>query len=464
MTARAVALPGLDQLRKSLSPNAIALTPDSPGYDQRRMLMNRRFDYRPAVLVACVKDQDVAATIRFARDQQLRISVRAGGTSPAGFSSNDGGVLLDLSGFNAILVDSRAMTVQVGAGVVLQQLVEKLGPTNFMTPVGECLPVGLSGFALGGGFGLLSRSVGLGCDNILEATVVTADGLVVAASERVNPDLFWAIRGAGGGNFGVVTSLTMRLHSIPPALSFATVMWPIDQAEQVLNTALPYFANEAPDELNAVFSMLPFNGSQRAIGTLAVYNGSPDQAKASLSRLTGIGKPTKSTVSTVPYSKVLLGIPNQAADIHDYYKSGFVMGVLPEAGVAAAVQGFLSAPEKAPTMMNMVAIELAGGAINRVAPTDTAFVHRRHTLLLSIVATWAGPAGVPDPPEKHWADGVYQSMLPFFSAEVYQNYPDLDLADPLRAYYGENLGRLRTIKRSFDPDNVFRFPQGISPA
>jgi FAD/FMN-containing dehydrogenase len=464
VTVSSAVLSGVAQLRKSLSPNAVAFTSDTPGYDQRRMLLNRRFDYRPAVIVACVTDNDVALTIRFARDQQMRISIRAGGTSPGGFSSNNGGVQLDLSGFNQIVVDLKTMSVQVGAGVLLEQLVEKLGPTNFMVPVGECLPVGLSGFALGGGFGLLSRSMGLGCDNILEATVVTAHGLVVTANEQVNPDLFWALRGAGGGNFGVVTSLTMRLHPVPPEMSFATVVWPEAQAAQVLKTVLPYFAGEAPDQLNAVFSMLPMQGVGRAIGTMAVYHGPPDQAKPFLARLTGIGTPLRSNVGTMPYWKILTGIPNQAADIHDYYKSGFVTGVLPDAAVETVVAGFARAREIVPTLMNMVAFELAGGAINRVAPTATAFVHRRHTLLLSIVASWVGAAGVADPAEKRWADDVYTSMQPYFSGEVYQNYPDLELPDPGRAYYGENLDRLRAVKRSFDPDNVFRFSQGITPA
>jgi FAD/FMN-containing dehydrogenase len=459
-----VATSGVEQLRKSLSRKAAVLTPDSAGYNLRRRLLNRPFNYRPAVIVACATDQDVAKTIRFARDRQMQISIRAGGTSPGGFSSNDGGVLLDLSGLNTISLDAKTMTAQVGAGVVLQELVEELAPTDFMMPVGECLPVGLTGLALGGGFGLLSRSLGLACDNILEATMVTAHGLVVTANEHVNPDLYWALRGAGGGNFGVVTSLTMRLHQIPPAVAYATVVWPVAQAQQVLNTLLPYFATEAPDQLDAVFSMLPMQGGERSIGTMAVYNGPPDKAPAFLDRLTGIGTPSISKSGTMPYAKLLLGIPNQAADIHDYYKSGFVTGVLPEDAVQTAVEGFARARELAPTMMNMVAFELAGGAINRVAPTATAFVHRRHTLLMSIVATWSGAPGVPDPAEKRWADGLYSGMLPYFSGEVYQNYPDLELPDPGRAYYGENLERLRTIKRQFDPENVFRFPQGISPA
>ena len=464
VSVRAAVNPGVDQLRRKLSPKAVALTPDSPGYDRRRLLLNRRFDYRPAVIVSCVTDQDVAVTVRFARDQQMRIAVRAGGCSPAGFSSNDGGVQLDLSGFNRISVDPKGMTAQIGAGVLLQQVVETLGPANLMVPVGECMPVGMSGFALGGGFGLLSRSVGLGCDNIVEATMVTAHGLVVTASARENPELWWALRGAGGGNFGVVTSLTMRLHPIPPQLPFASVIWPEAQATEVLNTLLPYFAAEAPDQFNAIFSMLPMQQVGRAIGTMAAYHGSPEQAKACLARLTSVGKPLSAKTGAMPYAQMLTAIPNQAADIHDYYKSGFVTGVLPEAAVATVVQGFRSAPERVPTMMNMVAFELAGGAINRVAPTDTAFVHRRHTLLLSIVATWAGPAGAPNPPEKRWADGVYAAMLPYLSGEVYQNYPDLELSNPVLAYYGENLARLRSIKRTFDPDNVFQFPQGILPA
>lgn len=458
-----VATSGVEQLRRSLSRKAAVLTPDSAGYNLRRRLLNRRFNHRPAVIVACVTDQDVARTIRFARERQLRISIRAGGTSPAGFSSNDGGVLLDLAGVNTISIDAKAMTAQVGAGVVLQELVEELAPTDFMLPVGECLPVGLAGLALGGGFGLLSRSLGLACDNILEATVVTAHGLVVTANEHINPDLYWALRGAGGGNFGVVTSLTMRLHRMPPAVAFAMVVWPEAQAQQVLNSLLPYFAAEAPDQLDAVFSMLPMQGAERAIGTLAVYNGPPDQATAFLDRITGIGTPISSKTGTMPYSRLLLGIPNQAADIHDYYKSGFVTGVLPEEAVATVVEGFARARESTPTMMNMVAFELAGGAINRVAPTATAFVHRRHTLLLSIVATWTGAPGVADSAEKRWADGLYARVLPYFSGEVYQNYPDLELPDPCRTYYGENLERLRGIKREFDPDNLFRFPQGIAP-
>lgn len=427
------------------------------------MLLNRRFDYRPAVIVACATDKDVGVTIRFARTQELAIAIRAGGCSPGGLSSNNGGLLLDLSMFNDITVDATKQQARIGAGVLLQDVITKLEPTGLMVPVGECLPVGFSGLALGGGFGLLSRSIGLTCDNILEATVVTALGVAITASEEQNPDLFWALRGAGGGNFGVVTSLTARLHPIPPAVAVAQVTWPIAQGTQVLPEALGYFANQAPDQLNAVFSMLPMPAGGRVLGTLGMYNGPPDKGKELLGFFTKLGTPSQSKMMTVSYSKLLLGIPNQATTIHDYYKSGFVTGVLPDAAIDTLVDRYATTPEHLPGIENMVAFELAGGAINRVAPTDTAFVHRRHTLLLSIVASWTGPPGGQDRPETGWADALYKELTPYYSGEVYQNYPDLELPDPARAYYGENLDRLRRIKRQFDPENVFHSSQGILP-
>lgn len=425
--------------------------------------MNRRFDYAPAVIVACATDQDVVKTILFARERGLRISIRAGGTSPAGFSSNDGGVLIDLSRFCSIAIDTRTMTVKVGAGVIQQQLLEALSPTNLTVPMGECMSVGLTGLALGGGFGLLSRSLSLTCDSILEATIVTAQGLVVTVSDLVNPDLYWALRGAGGGNFGVVTSLTMRLHQIPPAVAFASVVWPLAQAAQVLSTLLPYFADEAPDELGAIFSMLPLVGMGRTIGTMAVYNGPPEQATDVLARLTGTGKPIGAHVGRRPYSELMFDLPQQAPDISNYFKSGFVNGVLPREGIGELVEGFVSSRQIIPSLMNMVSFEVCGGAISRIAPTATAFVHRRKSLLLSIVATSKNMPGAFNL-GKQWADGICAKMQPYFSGEVYQNYPDLDLPGYERAYYGENLERLKTVKRTFDPDNVFWFPQGISLA
>jgi FAD/FMN-containing dehydrogenase len=454
----------LGTLRTRLSSGAQVIAPGAPAYNRRRMLLNRQFDYKPAVLVRCATEGDVTLSIWFARQHQLRIAIRSGGTSPGGFSSNDGGMVIDLSPMKSIVVDTAEPSVRVGGGVLLKALIETLGPTGLMVPVGECMPVGVPGLALGGGFGLLSRSHGLTCDNILEARVVTADGTALTASRRENPDLLWALRGAGGGNFGVVTSLTLRLHPVPPAIAFATVFWPLAQAGKVLKAALTDFAEDAPDELDALISMLPMPTGKRVLGALAVYDGGPAVGAKVLSRLTGLGTPMQAKISTGPYFKVLLGLPNQVREIHDYYKSGFVTGRLPDPAIDLLVDRFASTEENAPEIENMVMFELAGGAINLVPPTATAFVHRHHTLLLSLVATWKGAAGEPNPPEKRWADDLYAALAPYYSGEVYQNYPDLELGDPLRAYYGENLERLMAVKRQFDPENAFRFAQGIPPS
>ena len=217
-------------LRARLSSRARIVTPGSRSYPLARRLLNRQFDFHPAVIVKCATDSDVAAAIRLARRRELSIAVRSGGTSPGGFSSNDGGLVIDLSPMRGLDIDPSATSIRVRGAVLLQELVRKLGATDHMVPVGECMPVGLPGLALGGGFGLLGRTLGLTCDNILGARVVTADGEVLTVSESEHPDLFWALRGAGGGNFGVVTQLTMRLHRIPRALAYAQVFWPMADA------------------------------------------------------------------------------------------------------------------------------------------------------------------------------------------------------------------------------------------
>ena len=440
------------------------MTPRTAGYNAARELLNRQYNFRPAAIVKCATEADVAAALRMARRRGLPLAVRSGGTSPGGFSSNNGGVVIDLSPMRAIAIDPKAPSVRVRGAVLLQDLISHLGPTGFMVPVGECMPVGLPGLALGGGFGLLSRTLGLTCDNILGARVVTAEGEILAVTETEHPDLLWALRGAGGGNFGVVTQLTMRLHKIPPALAAAQIFWPLEQAADVLKATIADFAGTAPDELDALISMLPMPGGKRALGMLAVYHGSAAVGTKALARLIGRGTPSMHKVSTGPYYKLLLSLPNQAAGIHDYYKSGFVTGRLPDAAIELLVDRFARTDEYGQSIENMVMFELAGGAINVVPPTATAFVHRTHTLLLSLVATWKGDPDDRDRPEKRWADDLHRDLAPYYSGEVYQNYPDRDLANPLRAYYGKNLPRLKAIKRRYDPENVFRFAQGIPPA
>ncbi len=457
------------RLRARLSPEATALAPGDPGYDGERVLLNRSFDPYPAVIVCCVTEDDVAWTVRYAREEGLPLAIRSGGCSPAGYSAVTGGVLLDLGRMDRVVIDPAGLTVEVGPGARMGALYQALGPTSLMVPLGECMQVGAGGLALGGGFSLLSRSLGLTCDNLLEARVVLADGTGVTASPREHPDLFWALRGAGGGNFGVVTSLRFRLHRLEPTLYAGMVIWPLDQAAEVLTASLTYFASDAPPELNAVFmlSPLPPPSTEKAFATVAVYNGPPSIGATIVPKVTGLGKPSHSSTGAQPFATLVQRDFPSLSGIHDYYKSGFVTGALPADGARLLVDHFANTPPAGQTSpggvapANGIGFEIAGGAINAVPDDATAFVHRSHSALISFLATWHGPRGSTDRAEIRWADTLHREMQPYFSGGVYQNYPDRSLPDPLAAYYGSNLSRLREIKARYDPDEVFRFPQGI---
>jgi FAD/FMN-containing dehydrogenase len=412
--------------------------------------------------VECATEQDVLATIQFARETDLQMAIRAGGTSPAGFSSVDSGVLVDLSRMRGIAVDPIGQSARVGAGVVVRDLINTLGPTGLVVPVGECKVVGIAGLALGGGFGLLSRSLGLTCDSLLEARVATAGGQILIASESEHPDLFWALRGAGGGSFGVVSQLTFRLHTIVPEITYAHVVWPRTEAAAVLRCLLPFLTEEA-DGLTALISMFPVPQAEPVLGALAVYNGPKDHGQAVLSRLCAFGQHAKSTIKCTPYHRLVTSIAELRPRTHYQFKSGFVTGHLPNEAVELIVERFAEAPQNTPNSECMVMFEFAGGAVNRIPRSATAFMHRHHTFLLSIVSTWRGPTGWPNSAGPTWAARLYSDLQGYLSDEAYQNYPDLDMSNWPLAYYGDGLERLSQIKTRYDPDNVFRFPQSIKP-
>ena len=464
--------PAEKQLRKSLSARAVILVPGDKDYPAAITLVNLIFDQQPAFVVKCATDGDVAATIRFARELGVQLSVRSGGASPGGYSSNNGGVMLHLGFLDSIEVDQLAMTATVGTGVILQELYERLGPTGLMVPVGECLNVGIGGITLGGGISIMGRSLGLTLDNLLSATVVTADGTVVSASESEHPELFWGLRGAGAGNFGVVTSMMFRLHPIPASVAFAQTMWPLDSAVDVLTEALQWYESEAPDAVGSLFSFFQLPGTTPTLvmGMLGVYNGPSKEGTAILQRLTNLRPPLlKSSRSGVmPFYQLIGGIPDGPPgppQLHDYYRCGFVTGAFPRDGAELLVERFRQAPQMGnQKIMNMVMFELPSGVINKVAPEVTAFVHRDASSLLSVCATWYDPEKTGSMPEQEWADTLHADLSKYLNGGVYQNYVNRDLEDWGKAYYGMNLPRLRLVKRAYDPDNVFRYPQGIAAA
>jgi FAD/FMN-containing dehydrogenase len=365
-------------------------------------------------------------------------------------------------------VDPDAQTITVGGGVLLGELYTALASHDVITPLGECVRVGVAGLTLGGGFSLLSRSLGLACDNLLGATVVLASGDVLRCSESENTELLWALRGAGNGNFGVVTSLTLRAHPISPTVAYARVLWPLEQAVDVLSAALPMFTGSAPDGLNAVFELDASPGRAPMLIGVGVYNGPADEGAHLLAPFAALGTPAKVVAQAEKYATLIPHSFTQPARLddhaHNYFKSGFVCGVVPADALKLLVAGVANAPTHDNVMGNAVNFELASGAVIRRAPADTAFIHRHEAVNVAILPCWSGAEFGMDPVEKQWADDLHAQLKGYLSGEMYQNYVDRELAGPLDAYYGDNLPRLRAIKRQYDPGNLFGFAQGISPA
>jgi len=430
------------------------VSPADAGYDAARRLYNAAVDVKPGAIAYCQSVADVQATVAFAREQKLRLAVRSGGCSPTGFSTTDG-LVLDVSRIRSIELASDKKSVRVGAGAVLKSVYEALVPQGVVIPAGECLMVGIAGLTLGGGLSLLGRSLGLTCDSLIAAEIVTAAGEVLTVHDDSHCDLFWALRGAGAGNFGVVTSLTFTVHPIPQKLLCGTVVWPLDQAAEVLHEALDHFGNGAPDELNSVFGLFTEKGERKLLA-MPVYNGDPEAGREAMARITGLGRPATVDVEPRSFLEFLEGDFHPTGEaVYEYWKSGFADEPLDLATWKRIVEGFAASPADEA----MIGVELCGGAINRVDRDASAYVHRDQCYLFSIFADSSAAEGFAA--AKAWADQLYRLAAPSLSPARYQNYPDPSLDFYEQAYYGLHTPRLQEVKARYDPDLLFRYEQSL---
>lgn len=466
-------------LQRALSTHKL-YRPGQSGYSFARQLFSPQWDsLTPAGVAYCKTDADVAACISFATKFHLPIRARSGGHSYGGWSSVTGGLIADISEMNTLTYTST--TVTAGAGLGLIDFYGALAAHGRAVPGGSCPTVGLAGLTLGGGVGVMSRAYGLTCDNLRSLDVVTANGATLTCTPSKNEPLYWASRGGGGGNFGVATSFTFTTRNLSNILLFF-LSWPWSHAARVIS-AWQTWAPHAPDALWSNLHLSAPTGGGPSIGVGGSYIGPVSGAQAELDKLyslVGIGPSSHTLVEHSFLSAMLLeagckNLPVHACDtppgghlprVPFFAKSDFFTQPISSAGITALTKGIenLHGVHGAAGGAGSIAFDALGGAVNRIAPDATAFVHRNALFLAQYYTSWTSPgssSGVAN--QRNWISSYYQSIHPFASGQAYQNYPDPTLANWQQAYYGANYGMLQSVKETYDPQQVFTFPQAITP-
>ena len=440
------------------------VSPADDAYNEARKVWNATVDRRPALIARCLSDGDVQAAVRFAAAHRMLLSVRGGGHHIAGNAVAEGRMMIDLSGMRAISIDVANRCAHVGAGALLGDLDRASQAHGLATPLGINSTTGVAGLTLGGGFGWLTRRHGLTIDNLLSATVVTADGAARVVSATSEPDLFWALRG-GGGNFGVVTSFEFQLHPVGPEVYAGLVVYPFEQARQVLR-AWPDFTAGAPDELSvwAVLRKappLPFlpasaHGAEVVIFPL-VYSGDVAAGERAAAPVLRFGDPIGTALGPTPYAGFQTAFnPLMTAGGRIYWKSNN-FSTLSDAAIdlTIAAAARLPGPE-----CEIFVAQL--GAMARVKPEATAFVGRDAGYIMNVHGRWSDARD--DERVRAWARQVFQDAAPHATGGGYVNFLTGDEAERVSASYGTNYTRLQTVKQRFDPGNLFRVNLNIAPA
>jgi FAD/FMN-containing dehydrogenase len=463
-------------LRRSLAGTLVL--PADAAYPQAKLVYDLRFEgARPAAVAYPRSSGDVQRLLDFARGHGLAPIPRCGGHSYAGYSTG-GGLVIDVANLGGVSVSGSHATV--GAGTRLIDMYSALAQRGVLVPGGSCPTVGISGLTLGGGIGVLGRKYGLTADALRQLTVVTADASALTANPGSHSDLYWASRGGGGRNFGIVTSLQFNARPLP-ALAMFTMNFPWPAAGDLLGSWLEWIRG-APDELWSNCLLLSAGSSGLIARTTGVYVGSTSALATLLAKLrSAVGTaPSSSSLSSATYLQAMLieagcaeitlaqchlqapGSAGTLARTAFLAKSAYFARAPPSAGIAAVVDAISSFQRELPSLGGGLAFDSYGGAINAVAPGATAFVHRDALCQLQMTAS-LGPA-TPQSTVRSaqaWLESSAKSLERYTNGQAYQNYIDPTLQNWLEAYYGSNLPRLRAVKARYDPDNVFRFAQSI---
>ena len=450
--------------------------PGQSDYNAARELFDPRFDsLRPSGIAYCKRPSDVAACVSFVTRFGLPVRVRSCGHSYEGWSSVNNGLIVDVSDMNSLHFGNG--TVTAGSGIDLINFYAGLAARGKAVPGGSCPTVGLAGLALGGGVGVLGRQFGLTSDAIESLQIVTADGSTLSCnSTNAHSDLYWASRGGGGGNFGVATSFTFRTHDLRSLVVFF-LGWPWIDAGRVVN-AWQSWAPHANPNLWSNLHLFANTGGPPEVSVGGTFIGSIDGANRLIGQLydkVGVKAPSHSVKVHSYLSAMLLEAGcetktvhacNMATRVPSFAKSDFFTKPLNSAGISALLRGIerLATVRGAAGGNGSIALDAMGGAVNRVHPQATAFVHRNALFLAQYITGWTSPgsaAGIAN--QRRWINSYYNAVHPHASGQAYQNYIDASLANWRVAYYGINYTRLSEIKAKYDPHQLFRFPQGITP-
>ena len=432
-----------DELRAVIS-GRVAL-PGDELYDEGARVFNGAVRRRPAIIAFCKQPEDVQAAVRAARRHGLPLSVRGGGHDWAGRALRDDGLVIDLTGMRDVAVDPQALVATVAGGARVKDVAAAAGAHGLVAALGVCGTVGVASLTLGGGYGPFSGAYGLAADNLLGAEIVLADGRRVTTGPDAEPDLFWALRG-GGGNFGVVTSLRVRLHPAGGMLA-GSFIYNFNEAGAVLRRYAA-FAATAPDEFGSYAGMLPGPDGKPIVMVVALWNGDRRRGERVMEDVRAFGTPQSAQVGPANYADILAqfdaGLPDGCQEIRTRSLPALTPG---------AVDAIITAVARRTSPQSMVNWHHFHGAATRVAPDGAAFGQRREHFMVEIIAGWK--PGDDGASHRRWAQDLLQSLAPFALPGGYPNFLVPDDREQVAEAYGGNAARLRVLKRRFDPDGVF---------
>ncbi len=435
------------------------IQPSDLDYDKSRQVFYGGIDKKPAAIIRVASTNDVQQAIQLAKNEKLELAVRSGGHSVAGYSTTEGGVVIDLRDLNKIEIDASNMTVWAETGLTAKELTDELDKQNFVLGFGDAGSVGIGGITLGGGVGFLVRKFGLAIDNLLAAEVVTANGEVLQVDESNNPDLFWALRG-GGGNFGVVTRFKYKLHHLGDCYG-GMLMLPA--TPEVIAGSIN-IAHEAPDELSMIFNIMPafplpfipkeFHGKM-AVMVLAVYAGDPKKGVETIAPLKTLAKPYADQTKPMRYKDIFF--PEDAS----YHPTAVSKNThlnkfdLDDAKIAIEWLNKINAP------MRALQLRVLGGAISKIDENNTAYANRKKPIMVNIASFYETEQEKQE--RQKWVDGFSNAINQGDSSAYVGFLGPNEQNRLLDAYPPETLKQLREVKKKYDPNNLFKLNYNILP-